>query len=100
MALVICCVFLTDRMRRRMSTRAGMGRLAGLLHRLRLEDARERLEGRLAVFRELPLYVLLLRRLLEQLGMARVHEAVQLLFVAARGGHGVLVDVPIGGRED
>src|ERR1039458_5222987 len=46
MALVICCVFLTERMRRRMSIRLGMRRFRGFLigHEPRLEFFHRSLE--------------------------------------------------------
>src|SRR5258706_9997153 len=100
MALVICCVFLTERIRRRMSTRAGMEELAGLLHGLGLEDARQLLQRGLDLVRQLALDVLLLRHLLEDLGVPRVHEPVQLLLVAAGGGGGGLVGGPVVGGEE
>src|SRR6185369_8270242 len=100
MALVICCVFLVLRIRRRMSMSAGMAGFRWLGLGLDLEGVGELREGRLELVRELALDVLLLRDLLEQVGMPRLQEGVELLLVAPGLGHRVGVQVAVGGRVD
>src|ERR1051325_5858862 len=102
MALVICWVFLTERIRRRMSTRAGMALRSGLAGRSGrgLEDPGELLERGGELLRRLALQVLLLRDQLEQLGMARVEEGVELALVAAGVAHREAVEEPVGRRID
>src|SRR5260221_5792622 len=101
MALVICCVFLTLRIRRRMWRRAGIacgaasgGLVAGP------EDSAEFREDGLQALGELSLDVLLLGDGGEDAGVARLQEGVELLLVAPAVGDGDLVEVAVRGRED
>src|SRR4030042_1970654 len=101
MALVICCVLLTLRIRRRMSMRAGMGASLSRPLRLarRLEDGRELGEGRLQLLGELALDFLLLRDRREEGAVAAVEPGEALLLVAPAVGDGERVEGPRRGRE-
>src|SRR5688500_2936585 len=77
MALVICCVFLTARTRRRRSMSDGItGRLGGG-RSLRREIAREQFHGLVERALELIVELLLLGDAAEQLRMARLEILVQ-----------------------
>src|SRR5579864_8595792 len=74
MALVICCVFLTERMRRRISMRLGMG---GCRH-LRDEALLEFLNDAVHFAAQLVVQILLLADLLQQRAVRVVDIAVEL----------------------
>src|SRR5262252_3130156 len=92
-ALVICCVLLTLRIRRRMSMRAGIAGLgAGSGFRGRLELGREAGERGLQLVAELALQVLLLRDRLQERRLAAREPAEELRLVAAAVGDGERVE--------
>ena len=81
MALVICCVFLTERMRRRISIRLGIGFCRWVL---RQEARLELFDDRLYLGASDPSSSAFLVRISSSTGAVRVvHEAVQLGFELA-----------------
>src|SRR6185503_14713909 len=100
-ALVICCVLLTLRIRRRMSIRAGM--LLGSRARSglgRLVERAERGERGLQLLAELALQVLLLGDRLHQWRLAAREPGQELLLVAAAFGDRQRVEEAVRRRED
>src|SRR5215831_8047174 len=83
MALVICCVFLTDRMRRRMSIRLGMRALGSAGAALPYEAALELLDRGLHLAAQGIVERLLLPDLLPDVRVCIVDKPVQLLFEPA-----------------
>src|SRR6266567_2939137 len=79
MALVICCVFLTERMRRRISIRLGMRSRWKLRHEPRLEFV----EHRYHLLAQVVVQHFLGGYLVPQRAVSVVHEAVQLRFKLA-----------------
>src|SRR5690242_18899795 len=96
MAFVICCVFLTLRIRRRMSIRLGMG----ARRHLRYEPALELLDHALQPGAKLVVKVLLRPDLVEQRAVRVVHEAVQLGFELAALLYRQVVQVSVGAGEN
>ena len=82
MALVICCVFLTERMRRRMSIRLGIYFGFVLLHEARLEFLERRVHLRL----ELVVQRLLLANRGQHRRMRVLDELIQPFFERAGTG--------------
>src|SRR6185436_10770499 len=100
-ALVICCVLLTLRIRRRMSIRAGM--LLGSRARSglgRLVERAERGESGLQLLAELALQVLLLGDRLHHWRLAAREPGQELLLVAAAFGDRQRVEEAVRRRED
>ena len=88
MALVICCVFLTLRIRRRMSMSAGIGSSGSRLRpALGWKTPLNSVSACFEALRQLALDVALLGDLLEQARVAGLEEAVQLPLVAPAVGH-------------
>src|SRR5579864_2270867 len=80
MALVICCVFFTDRMRRRMSIRLGMRGYRGLV---RHEPRLELYNRGLHFVAEGVVQSLLVPNLVEDVAVRVLDEAIQLFFELA-----------------
>src|SRR6185295_12577482 len=105
MALVICCVDFTLRIRRRMSTRAGIavssGGFSGRGSGGRgLEHRGELLEGGLHLVAKAAAEILLLHDLGHEGSVAHLEPSVELLLVASAVGDRVGIEEPIRGRED
>src|SRR5437588_4209428 len=94
MALVICCVDFTARMRRLMSINDGIG--SGRFSRRELLV--EFLEGRVDVGLQGIIDLPFLRQRLERAGMADVEEPVQLRFIRAGVARGHLIEKAVGAR--
>src|SRR5205814_5831179 len=101
MALVICCVFLTERMRRRMSIRLGMHRFRWLLGLPpRHEISFEFLDDRDDLAAQRVIQHLLGPDLVPYVAERRVDKAVQLLFKLAALLNRQIVQVTLGSGED
>src|SRR5215469_4619120 len=96
MALVICCVFLTERMRRRISIRLGMCgcRLLRLEARLELLDCGFQLSAQLVIQHFLG------ADLVPDAAMRVVHETVELFLEPAALLYREIVEVALGAGED
>ena len=100
MALVICCVLLTDLIRRRMSTRAGMRSRPSAP---RSRAGRRRRTPAATAFSwsvSSPFRSFFSAMSFRSCGMARLEEGVQLLLVAPRLGDRERVEVAVGGGEE
>ena len=100
MAFVICCVDLTARIRRRMSSNDGMVFYAAAVFCAAAKSFAELLQRRVQLGLELVVDLLLLGERREELRLARVEELVELLFVGANGLDRHRVEVPVGGGVD
>src|SRR5262249_23280292 len=96
MALVICWVFFTDRMRRRISIRLGMG--GG--RQLRYEPGLELLDGRSQLGAQRVVQRLLGPDIFEDRTMRVVHQAVKLLLKLPADFHWQIVQIPLRAGED
>src|ERR1700686_3138691 len=99
-ALVICCVFFTARMRRRRSISDGIchsSRGCGLSRR---ELARELLHGRGQRALQLIVELLLLRDSPEQIRVPIVDELIELGLERTHVGHGDVVEMSVGAGVD
>src|SRR5262245_20556243 len=97
MALVICCVFLTERMRRRMSIRLGMG---GSRWQFGDETCLELLDNRYDLRAQCVVERLLGADLLENRAMGVIHKAIQLFLELPARFHREVVEIALRARED
>src|SRR5262245_34770272 len=97
MALVICCVFLTERIRRRMSIRLGMCGYGWLFRR---EPALELLEDGGQLVSQFVVKRFLFANLGQRGAMRIVHEPVQFLLEFAAPLYGQIIQVGVGAGED
>src|ERR1017187_7575043 len=97
MALVICCVFLTERMRRRISIKLGM-RLCRWV--LRHEARLELFDNGLYLGGEVRVQDLLSADFVEHAAVRVIHEAVQLGFELTADMHWQIVQVALGAGPD
>src|ERR1017187_3650421 len=97
MALVICCVFLTERMRRRISIKLGM-RLCRWV--LRHEARLELFDNGLYLGGEVRVQDLLSADFVEHAAVRVIHEAVQLGFELTADIHWQIVQVALGAGPD
>src|SRR5205814_10644205 len=95
-ALVICCVDLTARMRRRISNRDGMLGCGGFLRGR--EVLPELLQRLVQILLDRVVDLLLVRQGRDQLRLAGVEEAIELRFIRAHRFHRHRIEVAVGGR--
>src|SRR6478672_5633611 len=97
MALVICCVFLTERMRRRMSIKLGIGFCRWVLGK---EPRLELFDDRLYLGGEIRVESLLCADFVQQRTVRIVQEAVQLRFELPADGDFEIVQIAFGSGPD
>src|SRR5580765_7414103 len=97
MALVICCVFLTERMRRRISIKLGIGFCRWVL---RQEARLELFDNSLYLGGQIRVQGFFCTNLVEQGAVRVVQKAVQFGFELAADADFEIVQVPLGSCPD